>query len=56
MSHMYLVRVPAEDLSMLAVERPYAAHDRNLTHSFHNQKVDQRWMTPAFENPLCNTH
>jgi len=48
-SHIYPVRLPAEDLSMLASEETYAAHDRNLTHSFHSQSIDLRWMTPAVE-------
>jgi hypothetical protein len=51
---MYPVRVAAEDLSLLAVKKPYAAHDRNLTHSFHNQIIVQRWTTHAVENLLCN--
>jgi hypothetical protein len=50
--HMYPVRVPAEDLSMLSVEKRCAAHDRNQTHSFHKQSIDQSCMTPAVENSL----
>jgi hypothetical protein len=49
---MYPVRVPAEDLSMLAVEKPNAAHDRNPTHSF--QSIDQRRRTTTVENSLRN--